>query len=158
MRRPEKQIHDPAQIEAILDEAAVIRLALNDDGAPYIVPLCFARLESVLYCHSASKGRKLDLIARDRRVGFEAETGVAVVPGEIPCKFGVTFRSVVGSGEASLVMDPDEKRLGLDRLSEKYAGFRPADYPGPVLERTQVIRVIILQMTGKASGTCGYPF
>jgi len=40
MRRPEKQIHDPAQIEAILDEAAVIRLALNDDGAPYIVPLC----------------------------------------------------------------------------------------------------------------------
>lgn len=55
-------------------------------------------------------------------------------------------------------MDPAEKRLGLDRISEEYEGFRPADYPGPVLARTQVIRVTILQMTGKASRTCGYPF
>ncbi len=72
MRRPEKEIHDPAGIMAFLDEAAVLRLALNDDSTPYIVPLCFARLENVLYCHSATKGRKLDLIARDPRVGFEA--------------------------------------------------------------------------------------
>jgi nitroimidazol reductase NimA-like FMN-containing flavoprotein (pyridoxamine 5'-phosphate oxidase superfamily) len=69
----------------------------------------------------------------------------------------VTYRSVIGSGEASLVMDPAEKRLGLDLISAKYAGSRPADYPEAVLARTQVIRVTILQMTGKASGTCGYP-
>ena len=55
----------------------------------------------------------MDLIIRDPIVGFEAETEAAVVPGATPCRFGINYRSVIGTGEASPVMDQAEKLLGL---------------------------------------------
>ncbi len=157
MHRPEKEIRDPTGIAAVLDIAPILRTALNDNDAPYILPLCFVRMEDVLYCHTAITGKKLDLIARDPRIGFEDEAEAVVVPGEMPCRFGMRYRSVIGTGETSIVMDQAEKRLGLDLISGKYAGYVPADYPNAELEQTQVIRIAIIRMTGKASQTCGYP-
>gem|GEM_PF-4933292 len=52
-----------------------------------------------------------------------------MVPGETPCTFGIYYRSVIGTGEASLVMDQAEKLRGLDLISKKYAGYAPAEYP-----------------------------
>lgn len=41
MRRKDREITNREEIEAILSQAPVCRLALNTgDGAPYIVPLC----------------------------------------------------------------------------------------------------------------------
>ena len=41
MRRKDKEIRDEAEIEAILKEAIVCRLALFDGRRPYIVAMCF---------------------------------------------------------------------------------------------------------------------
>ena len=53
MRRSDKQIKDGKIIEKILEEAMVCRLALCDDGRPYIIPLNFGFKNNHLYFHSA---------------------------------------------------------------------------------------------------------
>ena len=41
MRRKDREITERAEIEAILREAQVCRIALADDDGPYIVPMSF---------------------------------------------------------------------------------------------------------------------
>ncbi|MDD1716752.1 MAG: pyridoxamine 5'-phosphate oxidase family protein [Methanoregulaceae archaeon] len=130
MHSPEKEIYDPAGIPEIFDTAHVLHIALNDEGTPISSRICFARSGDVLYCHSSITGKKLDLIIRDPRAGFKTETEAVVVSGETPCMFGINYRSVIGTGEASLVMDLAEKLLGLDLISKKYADTRRQSTPG----------------------------
>jgi len=57
MRRREKQITDTKQMEQILAQAQVCRLAMVDKGHPYVVPLNFGYRDGALYFHSALEGR-----------------------------------------------------------------------------------------------------
>ena len=151
MRRQEKQIHDPEQIEAVIRAATVCFLALCDGDQPYVVPLNFGHAEGALYFHSAVEGRKLDLIRRCPRVGFALEAGHAVVSAAHPCNWSVRYRSVVGEGRAVIVTDPAQKRFALDRILAQY-GAGPGDYDERRLAATCIFRVDIDRMTGKQSG------
>ena len=57
MRRKDREITDIKDIKNIIDRCDICRIALNDDGYPYILPLNFgvdAENESLtLYFHSA---------------------------------------------------------------------------------------------------------
>ena len=65
MRRSEREVTDIAEIERILNEAQVCRIALVDGEFPYLIPLCFGyTLESgelALYFHSALQGKKPEI-------------------------------------------------------------------------------------------------
>ena len=69
MTRRELEVTDPAVIRHILDESKVLHLGLVDDGMPYIVPMNYGcKWEAdklTLYLHSASRGYKLDVIAKN---------------------------------------------------------------------------------------------
>ena len=78
MRRAYCEITDPKHIGDILDTANVGRMAtLDQQGYPYITPVNFVYYESCVYFHSGPKGEKLDNLARDNRVGFEADVPLA---------------------------------------------------------------------------------
>lgn len=62
MRRSDKQIKDGKIIEKILEEAIVYRLAICDDGKPYIIPLNFGFKNNHLYFNSASPGSKIEIL------------------------------------------------------------------------------------------------
>ena len=68
MRRKEKEIKDKDKIIRVFDDAQVCRIAFNDSPFPYIVPVHFVYVKDCLYFHSAEKGRKIELIEKDRRV------------------------------------------------------------------------------------------
>ena len=50
MRRKDKEISDPAGIDAIIKKAAVCRLGMVNGDKPYVVPLCFG-LQDTVYNH-----------------------------------------------------------------------------------------------------------
>ncbi len=151
MRRKEKEITEPAEIETIIGEARVCRMALCDGDAPYLVPLCFGYADGTFYFHSAVEGRKIDILGRNDRVCLELETGVALKPGGKACEWGVSFRSVIGFGRASLIKDPEAKRRALDIIMSHYAPGA-FEYPDAALAKTVVIKVDIERMTAKKSG------
>lgn len=55
MRRKEKEIKSKQEIEKIINDAQIIRLALIDDLVPYIVPLNFGYKDNVFYVYSAKE-------------------------------------------------------------------------------------------------------
>ena len=56
MRRSDKAIKDPREIDALLHAAPVCRIAMASGGHPYMVPVNFAVDGGHLYFHSAKSG------------------------------------------------------------------------------------------------------
>ena len=151
MRKKEKEITDPAEIEQIIKQARVCRLGLVDGSEPYVVPVCFGYENNAFYFHCAPEGRKLELIKNNNRVCLEIDTDVEITGAEKPCGWSARYRSVIGVGRAHILEDEADKIRGLTVLMRQFEGkgtaveFEKAD-------RTAVVRIDIENITGKKSG------
>ncbi len=151
MRRSEKEIRSAAQLGAILQAADVCRIALSDNDRPYIVPVCFGYEPGRLYFHSATEGKKIDILMKNPRCCFELETGVRIIPAEHPCSWEMRYQSIIGTAPARILEAPGEQRHGLRGNMAHYSAG-PADFPDAALRSVAVIRIDIMEMTGKLSG------
>jgi len=83
------------QILDVLREGGVARLALSEDGQPYVVPMLFQlevrRAQPILHLASLATGRKMDILHRNDKVCLEVER-----PG---CAW---FEVVLAEGRATL--------------------------------------------------------
>ncbi|MEE4362838.1 MAG: pyridoxamine 5'-phosphate oxidase family protein [Desulfotignum sp.] len=148
MRRKEKQITKTADIEQILQQGQVCRLGFVDSNVPYIVPMNYGYKDQALYFHSATAGRKIDLIRANPLVCFEVDELVKMNKAANACDWGVSFKSVIGTGMARILETPAEKKAGLDIIMAHYSG-RSFDYPDKMFAKTAVIKVTVEEMTGK---------
>jgi uncharacterized protein len=164
MRRAEREITDPAAVDAILAEAPLLFLSFHDEPAPYVVPVCFGRDGDTLYVHSAPTGTKIDLLEANPSIGFCAATAMtltggpaAAAPGVEACRYGARGCSVSGTATARVVEDEDERRRGLDAIMRHYltvpggpaAGFT---YAPATLARTCIIALRIDTVRAKCTG------
>ena len=154
MRRKDRQITEIEAIRAILDKAQVLHLAMIDGDRPYVVPLHYGyslidgRL--TLYLHSAKEGRKLDVLQKNGRVAFVLETDVSSISGgEIPCKYGAAYASVMGEGKAVLLTDPAKKAAGLQILMKIQTG-REFTITEAMTESVAVLRVDVETYSAKS--------
>ncbi len=154
MRRKDRQITDETAIRAILDKAQVLHLAMIDGDRPYVVPLHYGyslidgRL--TLYLHSAKEGRKLDVLQKNGRVAFVLETDVSSISGgEIPCKYGAAYASVMGEGKAVFLTDPAKKAAGLQILMKIQTG-REFTITEAMTESVAVLRVDVETYSAKS--------
>ena len=85
MLRADKEITDKTLIDKILTEAEVIRLAMVDDGTPYLVAMNYAYVDGCLYIYSAKEGRKIDILSKNNKVAFQTDTDVELVLKEEAC-------------------------------------------------------------------------
>ncbi len=149
MRKKEREIYDPLATESIIERANVCRLAMCEKGVPYVVPLCFGYEVGALYFHSATEGRKLEILKDNPKVCFEMDVDWELVRSGNRCN--MKYRSVIGNGHATLVEEPADKRHALDLIMRHYHQ-EPFAYPEATLKRTAIIKVEIEEMTGKAYG------
>jgi len=151
VRRTEREIKERAEIDAILARAPVVRLAMVDDGEPYVVPLNFGYDGARLVCHCAVTGRKIDVLRRNPRVCFEASVDEAVVTGSIGCTSSTNYRCVIGYGTVRFIESREEKVRALDMLMRKFAPG-PFAYAEEQLAKTTVFAVEIESVSGKKAG------
>jgi nitroimidazol reductase NimA-like FMN-containing flavoprotein (pyridoxamine 5'-phosphate oxidase superfamily) len=148
MRKKEREITNPDQIDMLLKRARVMRLAMcGPDGWPYLIPLNFGYEGGDLYFHTGYKGKKIELLEQNDKVCFEVDLDVEIRPADEPCKWGCRYQSVVGYARAQMV-EGDEKIKGLNAVMLKYAG-KEFEYPEKMLAATCVIKLNIESMTGK---------
>lgn len=152
MRRKDKEITELTAIQDILARAELVRVAMVDEGEPYLVTLNYAYKDNALYIHSATEGRKMDILKRNNRVAFIVDTDVVLFLGQEACDCTTRFKSVFGTGRACVVEDKDEKIHALDLIMEKHKGEGPYSYPDAMLARTGVMRIDIDYLSGKKSG------
>ena len=148
MRRSEREIKDREVIDAIIRQCLVCRLGLSDGEEPYIVPLCFGYDGEALYFHSASDGRKIDILRKNSRVCFEFDIPEGMREAEEGCRWGIKYRSVIGFGTAEIVDDQEDKKKALGIIMAQYSG-KEYVFPEDIVARTAVIKVVIARITGK---------
>lgn len=154
MRRREREVTDPAKIGEIIAACSCCRLGLNDAGEVYIVPMNFGYEERdgkrYFYFHSAREGRKIELLRRSGRVGFELDTGYRLIAGESACGYTAAYQSVIGTGSVVFLDDPDDKRHALQRLMLHTAGRGDFDFSPEALDRTAAFRLEVETLSCKA--------
>jgi nitroimidazol reductase NimA-like FMN-containing flavoprotein (pyridoxamine 5'-phosphate oxidase superfamily) len=152
VRRKDKDITDIQLIEKILKEAEVIRIAMVDEGMPYLVAMNYAYADGFIYMHSAKEGRKIDILKKNNKVAFQVDKDVELLLTREACRCSTKYLSVFGTGYTTFIDEKEEKKQALDALMTRYTEGLNFEYPSEVLERTLVIKVSIETMTGKKSG------
>ncbi len=145
------------EIEELLGKAKIGRLGFSGDDYPYVVPLSFCLMDGKIYFHGAFKGKKIELLKKDKRVCFEVDTGHPIKPEKSgDCSY--SYRSVIACGEARLV-EKHEKELFLAAgraLYEKYVVSHVPELEESLIKKTQFVEITIREVTGKKSADlCG---
>jgi len=149
MRRKDREIKDRKAIDDIIRRSRVCRLAICDDGQPYVVPLNFGYDGRFLYFHCAPEGKKIDTIRKNNLVGFEFDILHEIVTGQQACDWGAKYESVMGEGVAEIIEDPNARKAALAYIMRQY-GSDAVDFSEEVLKKTLIFRVQILSISGKA--------
>jgi len=131
--------------------------SIDENGFPQIIPMNFVFINDAVYMHSHIRGEKLDNIRRNQKVGFEVDKSLEFLPSYFsdPTDASLAdtlYISVVMKGNASIVLDKEEKTIALNGLMEKYqpeGGYEPIKPDMDVLKGVEVIKIVPESLTGK---------
>jgi nitroimidazol reductase NimA-like FMN-containing flavoprotein (pyridoxamine 5'-phosphate oxidase superfamily) len=151
MRRKDKEIQSKDLIEQVIVKAQVCRLGLCQDNMPYIVPVSFGYDGVSIYFHTATEGMKLDYIAANKKICFELEHDVRVIPDQNEaCKWSFSFYSVIGFGRVEEIVDPQRKVYAFNQIMQHYSD-REWNFNENLVEKVRLWRISIEQISGKQS-------
>ena len=131
--------------------------SIDENGYPQIIPMNFIFINDVVYMHSHIKGEKLENIKRNQKVGFEVDKSLEFLPSYFsdPTDASLAdtlYISVVIKGNASIVLDKEEKTTALNGLMKKYqpeGGYEPIKPEMDVLDEVVVIKIVPESLRGK---------
>ena len=130
----------------------MLHLGLAVDNEPYVVPMNYGYTKEdgklVLYLHSATRGKKLDMIRSNPRVFFEMDCDLTPFEGEKPCQYGLSYSSVMGWGSARIVEDVQEKMKAMSVLMKTQTG-RDFSFDEKLVRIVAVIRIDVEAYTAK---------
>ena len=150
--RRELELTDPAEIQAILDRAQILHLGLVDGDEPYVVPMNYGYAMDedrlTLYLHGAKWGRKLDLMQTNPKVFFSMECDIQPFAGDIACRYGTSYSSLMGKGTAVILEDPAEKQKALSVFMKTQTG-KDFDFDEKMVSIVSVIKIDVSWYTAK---------
>ncbi len=98
----------PAEIEEVLHQQIVGRLACHDKGVTYIVPVSYAYDGQNLYMHTR-EGLKIDMMRNNPQVCFETDI----------MRDMANWKSVIAWGVFEELTDTDERHAALQHLMNR---------------------------------------
>lgn len=152
MRRNDREITDRQEILDIMRKCEVCRLALNDNGYPYVFPVNFGlqdKGETIqLIFHSALEGHKVDLMESDNRAAFEMDCShkLQYFPEKGYCTF--SYESVMGRGYIT-ILEESEKEEALKLIMAQYHPGENAYFNRAAIPRTLVYTLTVEEITAK---------
>lgn len=155
MRRREREITDPAEIDKIINTSQYLHLGLVDDGMPYVVPLNYGVVKDpvdghyIIYLHGAHEGRKLDIIRKNPNCCFTMECNVAPFEGRMACQYGMVYECAMGFGKVKIVEDPQEKIDALVALMKTQTGKDDFQFDERMVSIVTVMRIDVEELTAK---------
>jgi len=148
MIKQHREVTDPNNIEAIFKLSTICHVAFNNSPAPYIIPMNYGYNENKIYLHTANKGLKLELLAKNNNVGFEIENKIKIVHGAN----GTTlkYQSIVGEGNIEIIKENEDKQIAIKYLIEHHGGeyFRHSDKS---VSGVTMLVINITKLTAKAN-------
>ncbi len=152
MTRREREITDINEIISILDKSKIAHIGLVDGDEPYVVPMNYGYIMEngrlTIYLHGAKRGRKLDLMRKNPKVFFEAECDLREFEGDIACRYGIAYESIMGKGTAVIIEDIEEKKKALSLLMKTQTG-KDFEFEDKMTAFVSIIRIDVAEYTAK---------
>lgn len=152
MTRRERQVFDINEIIKILDKSKVLHLGLVDGDEPYVVPMNYGyTMENeklTLWLHGATEGRKLDVMRANPKVFFSMECDLQPFEGEVACKYGLGYSSLMGKGTAEIIEDVEEKMKALTYLMKTQTG-NDFEFNEKLVSVVSIIKIDVFEYTAK---------
>lgn len=153
MRRKDREVLDRTKIKKIIDSCYCCRLGFCDNGNAYIVPLNFGYEENeegrIFYFHSASEGRKIDLIKVNNKVGFELDTNYKLNEAAEACGYSASFQSIIGTGKVYFIEEIEEKIHALNCIMYHNTGKKDWEFPHSILNKMAIFKLKVDQLSCK---------
>ena len=152
VRRKDKEVTDRALLQKVLKTTQYVTLAMVDDGEPYLVSLShgYDEANGKIYIHSASEGKKLDVLRKNPNVWGQAMLDHGYHKGE--CSH--LYASVMFKGKVHFIEDVKEKKhafkVMIDQL-EPSMEDRDRFAQSSGIPNTIVGYIEVSEMTGKKS-------
>ena len=152
MTRRERQVTDETKIRHILDTAKVLRLGLAVNNEPYVVPMNYGYVMEngtlTLYLHSSLRGKKLDMIRANPNVFVEMDCDHIPFEGDVACKYGLSYSSIMGRGKAYILEDVAEKQKALSLLMKTQTDLN-FSFAEKMASVVAIIRIDVQEFTAK---------
>jgi uncharacterized protein len=145
-RLPDKQVHDRAALDAVLDAAKVAHVAVVDDGAPYVVPVACARDGDAVLFHGSTASRLFRLLAAGAPTCLTVTLLDGLVAARSVFESSMHYRSAMVLGTAA-TLSGDAKLAALQRLSEHLLPGRWAEARHPSTKELAATLVLALPLT-----------
>lgn len=152
MTRREQQVTDINEIIEILEKSKVVHVGMIDGDEPYVVPMNYGYIfedgKLTIYLHGARRGRKIGVIKANPKVFYEMCCDITPFEGEVACKYGITYASIMGRGLATLVEDVEEKKKALSILMKTQTG-KDFTFEDKLTTVVSIIKIDTLEFTAK---------
>lgn len=148
---PSHYFSERTQVEQVIRKAVYCQVAFSVDDQPYVVPMNYGYTDGCFYLHSKPTGKKLDMLKANSKVGFNLQSIAEPWHNhEKAEQCSMRYVSVVGSGIAIIIENPDEKRKALDIIGRQY-NLPTDEYSDKLLQSLALIRLEVTEMNGKAA-------
>jgi len=147
MRRTDRLLNDKEALAILKNCEYGILSTISADDIPYGVPLNYCLLDTTIYFHCATEGRKIDNILSNPNISFCVVGKTELLPD----KYSTKFESCIVHGIAAEVFT-QEKQTALLGLVEKYSPqfvAEGAQYIEKVQGKTRVFKLSIEGISGK---------
>ena len=152
LTRRERLIEDENIINMILEKSKVLHLGLVDGDEPYVVPMNYGHVfengKLTLWLHGAKTGRKLEVMRKNPKVFISMECDIVPFEGEVACKYGISYYSLMAKGTAVIVEDVEEKKQALSALM-KTQTKEDFEFNDRLTEVVSIIRIDVKEYTAK---------
>jgi len=122
-----------------------------DHGNPYLLPFNYGYKNNCIYIHSASTGKKIDVLQKRPEVCFEVEQKAELVKGSKACDWSTRYRSVIGYGDIAIITDYNQKKEGLEIIMAQHGAPELIDFKEKNVNSIVILKLSIKSMTGKQS-------
>lgn len=154
VRLADQGSHRRDDLEAVLDAGFVCHLGLDIDAWPMVVPTTYGRRGNDLYVHGSVASRSL----RTAKLPAPVCVTVTLIDGLVLARsifnHSVNYRCAMVYGLPELLVDRDEKLIGLETISEHVAPGQWAYARSPStkeLAATTVLRLALDEASVKVS-------
>ena len=151
-RLPKRGEYDHAAVYQILDEGFICHVGFIARDKPVVIPTSYARIGNHLYVHGSAASRMLRSLEQEIDVCVTVTLIDGLVLARSAFHHSINYRSVVIFGNASLVVDPDEKINALHALTDHIVPGRWKDVRLPnesELRATMVLKLPLVEVSAK---------
>jgi len=96
-----------AEVNSLLEEEILCRIAFGGEDAPYIAPFQYALVHGQLYFHFTQYGKKMGLLEEGNSVCIEIEKYTQDLS---------EYKFVVLTGKLKVVTEPQERTLAIEKM------------------------------------------